>query len=46
MQSQEVQSKVVEVAKFFYTGDDNITINLAPAVLAWSLLLLSILDMM
>ena len=38
MQNQEVQSKVEEAAKLFFTGDDNITINLLPALLALSLL--------
>ena len=39
VQNEEVQLKVGEVAKLFYSSD-TVTLNLAPAILAGSLLLL------
>ena len=39
VQNEEVQLKVGEAAKLFYSSD-TVTLNLAPAILAGSLLLL------
>merc|ERR1712127_116969 len=43
--NQEVQEKVTEAAKLFYTGDD-VTINLIPGLIAGGLLLLLAIPLM